>query len=30
MSGFYEKGEPSKYSGDDGIYNTRPEFGIQE
>ena len=30
MSGFYEKGTPSKYSGDDGIYNTRPEFGIQE
>ena len=29
MSGIYNKGTPSQYSGEDGLYNTNPQYGIE-
>lgn len=30
MSGIHNKGKPSQYSGKDGLYNTRDEYGIEK
>ena len=30
MSGIHNKGTPLKYSGKDGLYNTKDEYGIEK